>query len=50
MDVTRIVLPVLASVLALTAACLYLVWICRLRGKATSLFRMIRNNNTNRRY
>nr|CAB3485872.1 unnamed protein product [Digitaria exilis] len=33
LDVARIVLPVLASVLALTAAGLYLVWICRLRGQ-----------------
>ncbi|KAG2571419.1 hypothetical protein PVAP13_7KG399201 [Panicum virgatum] len=38
MDVARIVLPILASVLALTAACLYLVLICRLRGQR-------RNNN-----
>ncbi|XP_039821162.1 receptor-like serine/threonine-protein kinase SD1-8 isoform X3 [Panicum virgatum] len=42
MDVTRIVLPVLASVLALTAACLYLVWICRLRGQR-------RNNNVQKK-
>ncbi|PUZ49083.1 hypothetical protein GQ55_7G297000 [Panicum hallii var. hallii] len=42
MDVARIVLPVLASVLALTAACLYLVWICRLRGQR-------RNNNVQKK-
>jgi len=42
MDVARIVLPILASVLALTAACLYLVWICRLRGQR-------RNNNAQKK-
>ncbi|KAJ1272959.1 hypothetical protein BS78_06G243000 [Paspalum vaginatum] len=32
-DVAKILLPVLASVLVLTAAAFYLVWICKLRAK-----------------
>ncbi|KAF8660127.1 hypothetical protein HU200_057685 [Digitaria exilis] len=32
-NVAKIVLPVLVSVLVLTAAGMYLVWICKLRGK-----------------
>jgi len=38
--VVKIVLPVTASLLALVAVALYLVWICKLRGRATSLLRM----------
>ena len=42
-NVAKIVLPVMASVLVLTAAGMYLIWICKLRGRirATSLQRMI---------
>lgn len=36
MDVFKIVLPVVAAVLALTAAGMYLVWICRLKGRVTT--------------
>ncbi|KAG0527653.1 hypothetical protein BDA96_06G251600 [Sorghum bicolor] len=36
-DVARIVLPVTVSLLALTSAAMYLVWICRVRGRATRL-------------
>ncbi|KAG2571421.1 hypothetical protein PVAP13_7KG397900 [Panicum virgatum] len=32
-NVAKIVLPVMASVLVLTAAGMYLIWICKLRGK-----------------
>jgi hypothetical protein len=35
--VARIVLPVTVSLLALTSAAMYLVWICRVRGRATRL-------------
>jgi hypothetical protein len=35
--VARIVVPVTVSLLALTSAAMYLVWICRHRGRATPL-------------
>jgi hypothetical protein len=35
MVATKIVLPVIASLLALVAAAVYLVWKFRLRGRAT---------------
>ncbi|CAL5014683.1 unnamed protein product [Urochloa decumbens] len=36
-DMAKIVFPVTVSLLALTSAAMYLVWICILRGRATSL-------------
>ncbi|XP_062226870.1 receptor-like serine/threonine-protein kinase SD1-8 [Phragmites australis] len=36
-DVAKILLPVVASVLALTAVCMYIIWICKLRGKRRNM-------------
>jgi hypothetical protein len=44
MDVVKIVLPVTASLLVLVAAAMYLVWKCRLRGRATLLLRVIHSS------
>jgi len=41
--VAKIVLPVTASLLAATAAGMYLVWICELRGTDTLLLRIIQS-------